>query len=119
MGALCQRLSSKPCTRATNAVDNVVCAWAKRSPGFMMCSMSATARAVDHSAGRLDGHPTPPATRLSARRWRDPRVVVGVGLVALSVLLGTTLLGAADDTVAVWRGGGGPPPGAARPPPGR
>jgi len=29
--------------------------------------------------------------------------VVGVGLVALSVLLGTTLLGAADDTVAVWR----------------
>jgi hypothetical protein len=68
-----------------------------------MCCMSATARAVDHSAGRLEGHPTPTATRLSARRWRDPRVVVGVGLVALSVLLGTTLLGAADDTVAVWR----------------
>src|SRR4051794_15748511 len=83
----------------------------------MMCCMSATARAVDHSAGRLEGHPTPTATRLSARRWRDPRVVVGVGLVALSVLLGTTLLGAADDTVAVWRGRGGPRPGRAPPTP--
>ena len=44
----------------------------------------------------------PSATRLSAPGWRDPRLWVGVAIVAASVLLGTRVLAAADDTVAVW-----------------
>lgn len=44
---------------------------------------------------------SPPARRSRVRTWRDPRLVVGVALVAGSGLLGATLL-AGDDTVAVW-----------------
>ncbi len=45
---------------------------------------------------------SPEATRHRSRAWRDPRLVVGVGLVALSVLLGARLLGGAHATVGVW-----------------
>lgn len=45
---------------------------------------------------------TPSARRASPPSWRDPRLVVGVTVIALSVLLGAKLLGAADDSVAVW-----------------
>jgi len=50
---------------------------------------------------------TAPATSPIARRqgraiWRDPRLVVGVLIVAASVLLGARLLAHADDSVAVW-----------------
>lgn len=45
--------------------------------------------------------PSPAATRLRRRGWRDPRLAVGVALVSFSVLLGARLLGGADDTVAV------------------
>lgn len=45
---------------------------------------------------------TPVATRLPVARWRDPRLVLGVLIVAGSVLLGSWLMAAADDTVAVW-----------------
>ncbi len=34
--------------------------------------------------------------------WRDPRLLVGLVLVAGSVLLGARILGGADDTVSVW-----------------
>ena len=34
--------------------------------------------------------------------WRDPRLWVGVAIVAASVVAGARLLAAADDTVAVW-----------------
>lgn len=44
----------------------------------------------------------PPATRAQPPGWRDPRLWVGVALVAVSVVAGARLLGAADDTVAVW-----------------
>ncbi|WP_323791905.1 hypothetical protein, partial [Nocardioides sp.] len=44
----------------------------------------------------------PPATRASAPGWRDPRLWIGVAIVAASVLVGTRVLAAADDTVAVW-----------------
>lgn len=45
--------------------------------------------------------------------WRDPRLWIGVLLVAGSVVVGARLLAAADDTVAVWavpdeRGAGTP-----------
>ena len=46
--------------------------------------------------------PSPAATRVSRRRWRDPRMVVGVVVVAACALLGATMLGGADDTVGVW-----------------
>lgn len=46
--------------------------------------------------------PSPAAARVAGRTWRDPRLFVGVGLVALCVLLGAQLLAGADDTVPVW-----------------
>lgn len=53
--------------------------------------------------------PASPAA-LRARRpgWRDPRLAMGVGLVAVCALLGARLLGSADDTIPVWslRGAG-------------
>jgi hypothetical protein len=48
------------------------------------------------------GHATPPATRAQAPRWRDPRLVAGVVIVAMCVLLGSRVLAGADDTVAVF-----------------
>jgi hypothetical protein len=44
----------------------------------------------------------PPATRAGSPGWRDPRLVVGVVIVAACVLLGARVLAGADDTVAVW-----------------
>lgn len=44
----------------------------------------------------------PRATRASSPGWRDPRLWVGLAIVAASVVLGARLLGSADDTVAVW-----------------
>lgn len=43
-----------------------------------------------------------PATRVSRAGWRDPRLWIGLLLVAGSVVLGARVLAAADDTVAVW-----------------
>lgn len=40
--------------------------------------------------------------RLDSTRWRDPRLAVGIVLMAASLLLGVRVIGAADDTVAVW-----------------
>jgi hypothetical protein len=45
---------------------------------------------------------TPSARRLSTLRWRDPRLAVGVVLVAGSVVLGSQVLASADDTTALW-----------------
>lgn len=39
---------------------------------------------------------------MSGANWRDPRLVLGVAIVAASVLLGVRLLGAADETSSVW-----------------
>lgn len=50
-----------------------------------------------------DGPPqSPPAARAPRRSWKDPRLLVGLVIVAASVLAGARLLAAADDTVAVW-----------------
>ena len=46
--------------------------------------------------------PAPPAVRATAPGWRDPRLWIGIAIVAVSVVAGARLLGAADDTVAVW-----------------
>lgn len=45
---------------------------------------------------------TPEARRAGRPSWKDPRLAVGLVIVAGSVLLGARLLGAADDTVTVW-----------------
>jgi len=42
------------------------------------------------------------ATRTRPPGWRNPRLVVGLLLVAGSVVLGARLLASADDTVGVW-----------------
>lgn len=55
---------------------------------------------------------SPPARRLTRPTWRDPRLVVGLVIVAVSVLLGARLLAGADDTVTVWSAGTDLPEGS-------
>jgi hypothetical protein len=43
------------------------------------------------------GHMTPPATRATTPGWRDPRMWVGIAIVAASVVIGALVLGASDD----------------------
>jgi hypothetical protein len=45
---------------------------------------------------------TPAARRASAPGWRDPRLWLGLVIVAASVLVGALVLGTSDDTVPVW-----------------
>ena len=45
----------------------------------------------------------PPASRPAGSRWRDPRLAVGLVIVATCVLLGARIVSGADDTVGVWR----------------
>jgi hypothetical protein len=44
----------------------------------------------------------PAATRSRPPGWRNPRLVLGLLLVAASVVLGARLIASADDTVPVW-----------------
>jgi hypothetical protein len=46
-----------------------------------------------------------PAVRAATPGWRDPRLWIGLLIVALSVVAGARLVGAADDTVPVWAAG--------------
>jgi hypothetical protein len=57
------------------------------------------------------GAAVPPAVRSSSPGWRDPRLWVGVAIVAASVLVGVRVLDAADDTVQVWAVGDDAEPG--------
>lgn len=45
---------------------------------------------------------SPPADRPRRSRWRDPRLVVGVAVLAVCALLGARFLGSPSDTVPVW-----------------
>jgi hypothetical protein len=45
---------------------------------------------------------TPPATRAGTHGWRDPRMWIGIAIVAVSVVAGVRLVGGADDTISVW-----------------
>lgn len=67
------------------------------------------------AGGRSRSHPAapvPPATRVSTPGWRDPRLWIGLLIVAGSVVAGSRLLAAADDTVAVWAVAADAGPGA-------
>ena len=57
---------------------------------------------IDPRARGNGAQASPPATRVERSRWRDPRLVVGLALVAVSALLGARLLGDADQSVGVW-----------------
>jgi len=69
-----------------------------------------------HSASIVDQRPvaaqaaqpplSPPAARVPRRRWRDWRLGLGVVLVLGSTVLGGRVVGAADDTAAVWAADG-------------
>ncbi len=61
----------------------------------------AVSISTDARARQSDLSASPPATRHRTSRWRDPRLSVGVGLVALSALAGASLL-APPSTVGVW-----------------
>jgi hypothetical protein len=45
---------------------------------------------------------TPVAARATTPGWRDPRLWIGIAIVAASVVAGALVLGASDDTVPVW-----------------
>lgn len=59
--------------------------------------MSTTLAPVAASAA-----PSPPATRLPGRRWRDWRLLAGVVLVLGSAVAGARLVAAADHTDPTW-----------------
>ncbi|HEX6150617.1 hypothetical protein [Nocardioides sp.] len=61
-----------------------------------MTSLGDPAPSAAPSAG------PPAAARATRPGWRDPRLWIGVALVAVSVVAGSRLLAAADDTVTVW-----------------
>ena len=54
--------------------------------------MSRTHAAID----------VPTATRAQPPGWRDPRLWIGVAIVAVSIIAGARILGAADESVTVW-----------------
>lgn len=54
---------------------------------------------VTSTLGTLDAAP---ALRAARPTWRDPRLWVGIVVLAGSVLLGARLMAAADDTTPVW-----------------
>jgi hypothetical protein len=54
------------------------------------------------SAGSASITAPPQAARTSRPGWRDPRLWIGIAIVAACVVIGARVLGSADDTVAVW-----------------
>lgn len=62
--------------------------------------------------GLVQGLPEPVAARLRRPRWRDPRLLTGIVIVALSVALGSWVVSAASRTVPVFVADGALTPGA-------
>lgn len=59
-------------------------------------------RVVDPRPALPTSEPSPQAARIPRARWLDARLLVGVGLVLASVVLGARVVSGADDTVGVW-----------------
>jgi len=67
--------------------------------------VATAGRLHDDEVARSLGEATesvPPAARATRPGWRDPRLWIGVAIVAASVVAGARVLAAADDTVPVW-----------------
>jgi hypothetical protein len=64
----------------------------------------ASTRASSHSSVRAGD--VPAAIRASTPGWRDPRLWIGVVLVAGSVVAGARILSGADDMTPVWSAAG-------------
>ena len=58
--------------------------------------------AVSRNLGSPGVQAPPVAVRATPPGWRDPRLWIGIAIVAVSVVAGARLLASADDTVAVW-----------------
>lgn len=73
-----------------------------------MRTLGRPAAAPTRRAPRLPRRAEPPGPAIPAAEraprpgWRDPRILLGLGLVAVCVLLGARIMASADDTVAVW-----------------
>ncbi len=80
------------------AVDDQVSAVPELS---MMSGMSPRGTSTALHPPPTNGS-SPPAERPRRSRWRDPRLVVGLAVVAVCALLGARFLGGASDTVPVW-----------------
>ena len=57
---------------------------------------------MSRNLGDLTSAAPPVAVRARTPGWRDPRLWVGIAIVAVSVVVGARVLAAADDTVPVW-----------------
>lgn len=76
----------------------------------MMCAMARNlGTGLRHDHVSVAGAPA--AVRTTRPGWRDPRMWVGVALVAISVLVGARILSGADHTVGVWAASGDLAPG--------
>jgi Flp pilus assembly protein CpaB len=67
-----------------------------------MVRLGGGAATSSRQSGSAEAGPAPAARRLGSSRWRDPRLAVGVVLIAGSVVLGARVVAAADDTIPVW-----------------
>lgn len=72
----------------------------------VLCMMSCVVRNPGTPATTASQAGTPVAVRASTPGWRDPRLWIGVLLVAVSVVAGARIIASADDTVAVWTAAG-------------
>lgn len=64
--------------------------------------MTTTTGPQADAGGPRTSYAAPAATRSRRPGWRNPRLLLGLTLVAGSVVLGARLMAAADDTVGVW-----------------
>ena len=68
----------------------------------MALNLGEATAAASANGGRQPGLDVPAALRGQRPAWRDPRLWIGIVLVAASVVVGARVLAAADDTVQVW-----------------
>lgn len=68
----------------------------------VMPPVDLRARPSDTAASPPASASSPAALRLRRPGWRDPRLAVGLLLVAVSTVVGARLLAVSDDTVTVW-----------------
>ena len=69
-------------------------------PVTSLGDLSSTQQSTHSSTQPSTGPPA--ASRATTPGWRDPRLWIGVVIVAVSVVAGSRLLAAADDSAPVW-----------------